>query len=295
MTGVQTCALPIFANDLAKMQIESAVSETDIGGVQEGQAVSFTVDAFQNRNFKGKVKQVRFAPTTNQNVVTYTTIVDVDNADLRLRPGMTANVSIVTAEKRGILRVPLSALRLRPPEGVTVIRDTNAPPKGAAGSNAVQVASAGPGDIPTPPWRAQGRPPEPGEREKWEATLTPEQLDAVRKMRSARQMRGLGGEGGEGGGRGFGGPRSGANDGPAVRTAYLYQMAPGDDGKTKVTLKAVTVKTGITDGANFAEVLDGLKEGDVVATQAIQAGGSASATPGSNPFGGSPFGGGMRR
>src|SRR5688572_27518122 len=84
-----TPTLFFIANDLAKMQIEAAVSEADVGGVEEGQPVNFTVEAFI-RPFKGQVKQVRYAPITNQNVVTYTAIVEVDNADLKLRPGMTA-------------------------------------------------------------------------------------------------------------------------------------------------------------------------------------------------------------
>lgn len=96
-----TPRLFVIANDLAKMQIEAAVSEADIGNVQEGQMVNFRVDAFAGRQFKGKVRQVRFAPNTNQNVVTYTTIVAVDNADLKLRPGMTADATVVTAERKG--------------------------------------------------------------------------------------------------------------------------------------------------------------------------------------------------
>ncbi len=93
----------LIANDLAKMQIYAMVSEADVGGVEEGQRVTFTVDAFPARQFDGVIKQVRFMPTTNQNVVTYTTIVEVNNADLKLRPGMTANASIITAERPNAL------------------------------------------------------------------------------------------------------------------------------------------------------------------------------------------------
>ncbi|MGQ9671825.1 MAG: efflux RND transporter periplasmic adaptor subunit [Candidatus Aminicenantales bacterium] len=103
-----------IANDLSKMQVECSVDEADIGKVQEGQKVRFTVDAFPNETFSGVVKQVRYSPTVSQNVVTYTTIVDVDNPGMKLRPGMTATVSIVTGEAKGVLRVPNAALRFTP-------------------------------------------------------------------------------------------------------------------------------------------------------------------------------------
>ena len=107
---------PLFtiANDLHKMQIEAAVSEADIGGVEEGQKVQFTVDAFPGRIFEGSVNQVRYAPSTNQNVVTYTSVVEVDNKDLKLRPGMTANARFITAERKNVLKLPLAAVRFRP-------------------------------------------------------------------------------------------------------------------------------------------------------------------------------------
>jgi len=103
-----------IANDLSKMQVECSVDEADIGKVQEGQKVRFTVDAFPNETFTGTVKQVRYSPTISQNVVTYTTIVDVENPGMKLRPGMTATVSIVTGEAKGVLRVPNAALRFTP-------------------------------------------------------------------------------------------------------------------------------------------------------------------------------------
>jgi HlyD family secretion protein len=87
-----------IANDLRNMRIEAMVSEADVGGVQEGQKVNFTVEAFPNRQFRGEVIQVRYAPVTNQNIVNYTAVVEVNNDDLKLRPGMTANASIITAQ-----------------------------------------------------------------------------------------------------------------------------------------------------------------------------------------------------
>ncbi|MCJ7681930.1 MAG: efflux RND transporter periplasmic adaptor subunit [Candidatus Aminicenantes bacterium] len=103
-----------IANDLTKMQVECSVDEADIGKVSQGQAVQFTVDAFPNDRFRGEVRQVRYSTVIEQNVVTYTTIVGVDNPDMKLRPGMTATVNIITGEAQNALRVPNSALRYMP-------------------------------------------------------------------------------------------------------------------------------------------------------------------------------------
>jgi HlyD family secretion protein len=106
----------IIANDLTKMQIDANVAEADIGNVEVGQTVDFTVDAFPDRKFRGEVMQIRNAPITVQNVVTYDTVIAVNNRDLKLRSGMTANVSIVVAERDNALKIPNSALRFRLPE-----------------------------------------------------------------------------------------------------------------------------------------------------------------------------------
>ena len=105
-----------IANDLTKMQIDSNVAEADVGVVQVGQDVDFTVDAFPTQTFHGKVVQVRNAPITVQNVVTYDTVIGVSNPDLKLKPGMTANVSIVAARKDNVLQIKNAALRYRPTE-----------------------------------------------------------------------------------------------------------------------------------------------------------------------------------
>ena len=104
-----------IAGDLAKMRIEANVSEADIGGVKEGQETTFIVDAFPGRIFKGRVQLVRYAPITVENVVSYVTVIEVDNEKLELRPGMTANVSIVLAQAKGALAVSNAALRFKPP------------------------------------------------------------------------------------------------------------------------------------------------------------------------------------
>jgi HlyD family secretion protein len=112
--SLQSPTLFVIANDLSKMQINANVSEADIGGVEAGQEVRFTVDAFPNRMFRGTVRQVRHSPITVQNVVSYDTIIDVENRELRLKPGMTANVSIIVAQRQNALRLPNAALRFRP-------------------------------------------------------------------------------------------------------------------------------------------------------------------------------------
>src|SRR5437762_1511003 len=110
----QTPTLFLIAGDLTKMQVDTNVSESDVGRVREGQPAAFTVDAYPGQPFHGKVAQVRNAPITVQNVVTYDVVVAVGNPGLELKPGMTANVSITTAKRDGALRVPLRALRFRP-------------------------------------------------------------------------------------------------------------------------------------------------------------------------------------
>jgi HlyD family secretion protein len=107
----------LIALDLTKMQVDTNVSESDIGGMAEGKEAVFTVDAYPGVTFTGIIRQVRLAPINVQNVVTYNVVVGVDNKDLRLKPGMTANVSIIVAQKDQILKVPNAALRFSPPKG----------------------------------------------------------------------------------------------------------------------------------------------------------------------------------
>ena len=121
----QTPTLFTIAQDLTKMQIDTNVAESDIGRVSMDQDVEFTVDAYPDTTFKGKVWQKRQAPITVQNVVTYDVVVQVQNRDFKLMPGMTANVSIIVASKTDVLRIPNAALRFRPAE--------RAPEKATAG------------------------------------------------------------------------------------------------------------------------------------------------------------------
>src|SRR4029078_6990091 len=122
-----------IANDLTKMQIDSNVAEADVGVVQVGQDVDFTVDAFPTQTVHGKVVQVRNAPITVQNVVTYDTVIGVSNADLKLKPGMTANVSIIIAHKDDVLKISNAALRYRPANAPTPERPASGQNRGGTG------------------------------------------------------------------------------------------------------------------------------------------------------------------
>lgn len=155
----------IIANDLTKMQIDANVAEADVGGVEPGQEVNFTVDAFPYRTFHGEVVQVRNSPITVQNVVSYDTVISVSNPDMKLKPGMTANVSIIVAQKDNALKIPNAALRFRLPESL-------APKAAATMTNAA-------------------------------STNAPTNMVALENQRGGGR-RGGGGRGGQGGGRGSG-------------------------------------------------------------------------------------------
>jgi HlyD family secretion protein len=113
--SLQTPVLFSIAEDLAQMQIELAIDEADVGQVKPGQAVRFTVDAYPRREFRGSVEQVRLAATNVSNVITYPVVIAVDNSDLTLLPGMTANAEIEISARRDVLRIPNAALRFAPP------------------------------------------------------------------------------------------------------------------------------------------------------------------------------------
>ena len=113
--SLQSPTLFTIAEDLRKMQVDTAVSEADVGKLKANVSASFTVDAYPDEKFQGVIRQIRDAAQTVQNVVTYVAVVDVDNPDLKLKPGMTANVTFVYAERADVLRLPSAALRFRPP------------------------------------------------------------------------------------------------------------------------------------------------------------------------------------
>jgi HlyD family secretion protein len=133
--SLQAPVIFAIANDLTKMQIDANVAEADVGVVTIDQKVDFTVDAFPMETFHGNVVQVRNAPITVQNVVTYDTVIGVNNPELKLKPGMTANVSIVVAQKDDVLQIKNAALRYRPPNATAVeTRKTGVSRTGPQGS-----------------------------------------------------------------------------------------------------------------------------------------------------------------
>jgi HlyD family secretion protein len=143
-----------IAGDLTKMQIDTSIAEADIGSIVEGQAVEFKVDAYPYRTFQGAVLQVRNAPITNNNVVIYDTIIGVTNADYKLKPGMTAMVSIVITQRENVLKIPNSALRFHPLD--SWLAQTNPPPGQVAAKTAGN--DGGPHNFSAPPRRREGPP-----------------------------------------------------------------------------------------------------------------------------------------
>jgi len=141
--SLQAPTLFTIAEDLAKMQVDTSVGEADVGRLRAGMPATFTVDAYPGEVFQGTVRQIRNAPTTVQNVVTYDAVVDVANPELKLKPGMTANVTFVHARRDDVLRVANAALRFRPPQGSAAFqgRVADAPgggPRHGAGSAPAQ-------------------------------------------------------------------------------------------------------------------------------------------------------------
>jgi HlyD family secretion protein len=234
----------VIAQDLSKMQVDTSVAEADIGKLRPSMSATFTVDAYPGEKFRGKVRQIRNAATTVQNVVTYDAVIDVDNDQLKLRPGMTANVTFIWAEKDDALRVPNAALRFRPaPEIFLALGQT--PPASLKDGPGAARASRPPGGASTPGMPAAG-PPGGGTRPR--------------------------GAGGGGAGRGPG--QGQGDDGNDKRTVWVSRAG---------RLESLPVRTGISDGSLTEVVESALQPGDVVVVDAStsgQAGGGGAAAAG---------------
>jgi HlyD family secretion protein len=254
----------VIAQDLTHMRVETKIDEADVGRIRAGLPANFTVDAFPDDSFNGTVSQVRLEPVVDQNVVTYTTVIDVPNRDLKLRPGMTANVTIVFDRRQNALKIPNAALRFRPPDSqraggaraggrdASAAGESTGGPAGgapAAGAGSGGGSTVGPGTAPDSARHG-------GHRGRGGAGAD----SAHRSWRGGARGQGGGWSGGGAagapaggavpGGVALGGRRGGARD----QRVYVL----GSDGK----MKPVRVRTGITDGA-FTEVVSGdLKEGD---------------------------------
>jgi HlyD family secretion protein len=226
--SLQAPVLFTIAEDLARMQIDTAVSEGDVGRLTEGMKATFTVDAFPGRQFAGVVRQVRNAPTTTQGVVTYDAVIDVDNSDKSLRPGMTANVTFVLAQVADAVKIPNVALRFKPTREQIM---------------AVMAQFGGPG---SGRWGGSGGSGGSGGR---------------------RRGDGSGGPGGPGAPGGPGGPGARGSDGaggqgmrePSDRKR-LFKLVDGRP-------VPVMVKTGLTDGSSTEMVEGDLKPGDQLITE----------------------------
>jgi len=136
-----TPTLFTISDDLTKMQVQASIDEADIGQVKVGQTVAFTVDAYPSRTFQGTVSQIRLSPTTVQNVVSYTVMVDLDNKDMALLPGMTANVTVDVQTAENVLKVPAAALKFMPP----MAGEGKWKRHGGAGNDTARSSSAGAG------------------------------------------------------------------------------------------------------------------------------------------------------
>ena len=255
-----------IAQDLTKMQVQADVDQSDIGRVQAGEPVRFTVDAYPDEEFRGRISQIRLNATVTQNVVTYPVIVEVPNPDEKLRPKMTANVTIDVAHVRDVLRIPNSALRFKPEPGTPGVPATTTGQRGpggaSGGSGRFQRAEGGTSS-------AGGPPPSGGP--------SPEQSAAQMGQRQ----------------RGVGGAAAPwmmrrQQQGPKPSTVWTL----GTDKK----LSPVDIRTGITDG-RFTEVVSGsLKAGDNIIIGLATSKVEGPPPPGSsNPMQPRPGGGGRGR
>ena len=260
--SLQAPQLFVIANDLSQMQVETKIDEADIGRIRPGLPVTFTVDAYPEAEFQGNVSQVRLEPVVESGVVTYTTVIRTQNRDLKLRPGMTANVTVLVASKDDVMKVPAAALRFHPPMESAGRRGGT----GAALAMNGPRQGAGPGGGASAPDPASGAAADPA---------------GDMRARGGGAGHGRGEHGGDGGGRGAGGWRAmrgaGADSSaapvhavpatgveevsgtelPLLRPGAVYVLSGGKP-------ERVPVMTGLGDGASFEIQGDGVKPGDAV-------------------------------
>jgi HlyD family secretion protein len=290
-----------IAKDLTKMQVQADVDQSDIGQIKVDEVARFSVDAYPEQEFRGRIAQVRLNATVNQNVITYPVMIEVPNPDGKLRPSMTANVTIEVARVQDVLRVPNAALRFRPTTEAG--KDEKAKKAPAAGTPArAEVPAPPPAAGETTPAAAgtPGAPGAPGEgRHRWNGQRGAGGGDQAggqggpgEPASTEKNAAGLGerGQGMNGLGRVFPGG-GGGHQGGRRQTQTVYVVGE------KNTLRPVTVRTGISDGhyTQILQVVDGtLNPGDKIATGLATAKvETTGGFPGSQP-GGRPGGGGGR-
>jgi HlyD family secretion protein len=272
--SMQAPTLYLIAADLAKMQVNASIDEADVGRIRPGQVVRFRVDAYPTEEFRGTVSQVRLQPVVVQNVVTYTTVIDVPNQQLKLKPGMTANVTIEIARADNVLRVPAAALRFRPNADMFMALNLPVPPevqRTTAGSPGAPGGQGGRGGF-------GGQQMDPAMRERLQS-MSPEERQAFfERMRS-------------GGGQGDAVPagQASGNAGPPTSLAAsgaqtidaLFAPLPRRETPGRIwlwannQLKSVRVRLGISDGTNTELISDELKPDMDVVTGILIDSGSA--------------------
>jgi HlyD family secretion protein len=299
--SLQAPTLFTIAQDLTKMQVYTATDESDVGQIRVGQKVSFKVDAFPRETFNGAVSQIRMNPTTVQNVVTYNTIIDFDNPELKLFPGMTAYVTIPVASARDVIKIPNGALRytpdLKPDELRALLKENGIEAPGgrkrAAQAEGQGQPAAPPAAAAQPATQASGRPPQAPGQSGSSGTRGPgAQVASGQGAQGARRQ---GAQGAGGTVPGAGGYRAGQGGEQPGGAAKPRESAPTDLGivwtqLADKTLKPVQVRTGITDHTvtELVQVVHGdLKEGDELIIGASKSGSRAG--PG-GPMGARPPG-----
>jgi HlyD family secretion protein len=301
----------VLAADLTKMQVIANLDESDVGRIRPGQQVSFGVDAYPAERFSGKVAQVRLQPIVQQNVVTYATVIDVSNPELKLKPGMTANVTVEIARRSNVVRVPNAAIRFKPtpeifaalgqsadggPRADATVKENG---ENGSGSRSVGGASGGPGAAPIGPG-GEGR----GQRGSFDEAARGRFLARMQSMspeereRMTQRMRERGFDPGAAPSAGAEKPPSAAQkklaDRAAKATTVDALFGPLQKVETRgrvwlsdeKKLKPVNLVLGITDG-QMTELIEGdLEAGTQVVTNVLT--GNETTRPAFNPFGG-PF------
>jgi HlyD family secretion protein len=321
--SMQAPTLYLLAADLTKMKVNANIDEADVGRIRPGQGVRFRVDAFPTDDFFGKVSQIRLQPAVVQNVVTYATVIDVPNPELKLKPGMTANVTIEIARRSNVTRVPTMALRFRPTTDMFAALGQEPPPdmRGRAGAPATASGATG----------TQGQPPATGATGNGNAaTADPaerrrrfqermQNMSPEERAQVAQRMRERGIELGPGGnGNGGAAPRPAAPSSPLNSNAQtidqLFGPLPQAESTGRVwtfankQLKPIRLRLGVSDGTWTELLANDVQPGTELVTgvvldqpAAAGAGGSRSPLmPGQRPpnMGGqrnAPAGGNQRR
>jgi HlyD family secretion protein len=299
-----------IAQDLTKMQVQADVDQSDIGRIAVGQTARFTVDSYPDQEFRGRISQIRLNATVSQNVVTYPVIIEVPNPDEKLRPKMTANVTIDVATVRDVLRIPNAALRFKPDTAVPGA----APATGSAGRNAQGTQTTQTTEtqvtettqtVQTQTATTSGGQPAGGRRHGMQgeqtATTTGGMSQDERRARWRARMQGgdqtattSGGPSPEEraarwGNRtpGVAGGAAGLGGAPQARKRPQTVYILGADNK----IKAVEIRTGITDG-HYTQVISGdLKPGDAIIVGLATSKVESNPPPGANPMGGRGGGG----